>query len=411
VESITLIEHETIPIVPERSHGQKLLSTEHAFALQKIERQLPPKVFSWGHHTVKFANYCGVISIGNLSLEILPKIYGKEIEPGACRNALVKMLVKARRLKTRRGGAANIELQRHALLDVFILHFCDLLHAELMQGMIRNYVVRNENINVLRGRLRVDQQFKYNLAHKERLFCQYDELSNDNSHNQVIKYVLQLMIKISNGVMARKQLSELLMRFDAIRDVKADLQMIDSLTFNRSTCRYEPIFQQCRWFMEGLHPDVLVGKNSCISLLFDMNKLFESYVASLFRKLAWAEGQRMREQGPQKYMLRRNDQNEQVFLMKPDMVFLDIENYILSIADAKWKLLDEREKKLGISQSDLYQMAAYAIRYKVDRLMLVYPKQQWLQNPIELELQGTKARLKVIPIDVTSSDKLKIMPF
>lgn len=405
MEAISVIEHESLPIVQKRLQDQKALSPEHVTALGKLERQLPPGAFSWGYRSVKFAHYCGVISLGNLSLEILPKIYGKETEPGDCRKALIKMLLKAKRLKVQRGGTANIALQKHVLLDVFILNFCDQLHAELMQGMIRCYVERNANLNVIRGRLRIEQQFKHNLAHKERLYCQYDELSTDNSHNQIIKYVLKLLLKVSTGVMARKQLSELLMRFDSIGDVAANLQMINNLSFDRSTCRYESVFKQCRWFMQGLHPDVLVGRDSCITLLFDMNRLFESYVANVLRKLAWADGKRMREQGPQKYMVRREDRDEQLFLMKPDIVFLDSKNRISSIADAKWKILDDREKKLGISQADLYQMAGYAMRYGTKQLALIYPKQKQLQNSIELQLQGSKVRVKIIPIDVTDSKK------
>lgn len=405
MEAISVIEHESLPIVQKRLQDQKALSPEHVTALGKLERQLPPGAFSWGYRSVKFAHYCGVISLGNLSLEILPKIYGKETEPGDCRKALIKMLLKAKRLKVQRGGTANIALQKHVLLDVFILNFCDQLHAELMQGMIRCYVERNANLNVIRGRLRIEQQFKHNLAHKERLYCQYDELSADNPHNQIIKYVLKLLLKVSTGVMARKQLSELLMRFDSIGDVAANLQMINNLSFDRSTCRYESIFKQCRWFMQGLHPDVLVGRDSCITLLFDMNRLFESYVTNVLRKLAWIDGKRMREQGPQKYMVRREDRDEQLFLMKPDIVFLDSKNRILSIADAKWKILDDREKKLGISQADLYQMTGYAMRYGTKQLALIYPKQKQLQNSIELQLQGSKVRVKIIPIDVTDSKK------
>ncbi|MDD4274630.1 MAG: hypothetical protein PHG14_13020 [Desulfobacter postgatei] len=408
MEVITLIEHESLPIVAQRSYGQKAITGEQAKALEKIERQLPPQAYSWGHRSIKFAQYCGVISLGPLSVEILPKIYGRETEPGACRKALIKMLIRARQLKAQRGGTANIALQKHALLDVFILNFCDQLHAELMQGMIRSYTERNENISVLRGRLRIEQQFKYNLSHKEKLYCRYDELSCDNPHNQVIKYVLRIMRNLPTGIMASKQLTELLMRFDAVSDVKADLQIIDSLSFNRATFRYEQIIMQCRWFIQGLHPDVLIGDNACLSLLFDMNKLFESYVANIFRKLAWTQGLRLREQGPQKYMVCRVDSNEQLFLMKPDMVFLDNSNHFESIADAKWKLLDDREKKMGISQADLYQMAGYATRYKVTRLALIYPKQQWLQKPVVLQLQGSLSTLQIIPVDVTGEEKQEI---
>lgn len=387
----------------ERGRGQKALSSKHAFALARLEKYLPAQTFSWAHNSVKFSQYCGVISLGNISLEILPKIYGKEREPGACRKALIKMLIKAKKLKVQTGGSANIALQKYSLLDVFIIHFCNQLRAELMQGMIRLYVEKNENLMVLRGRIRMEKQFKYNLAHEERLFCQYDELSDDNLHNQTIKYVLKILMKFAKGIDAKKQVTELLMRFDKISDIEVDLHILDNLKFDRTTCRYEPIFKQCRWFLEGLHPDVLVGKNPCITLLFDMNRLFESYVANIFRKQAWANGIRMQEQKPQKYMIRREDNENQIFLMKPDMTFHDSDKKIIAIADAKWKLLDTRDKKLGISQADLYQMSAYATRYGVNNLALVYPKQQWLQDIIELQIQNTLANIKVIPIDVISN--------
>ena len=96
--------------------------------------------------------------------------------------------------------------------------------------------------------------------------------------------------------------------------------------------------------------------------------------------------------------------------MKPDMVFLDDDNQLIGIADAKWKILDDREKKLGISQSDLYQMAGYSCRYGVDRLALIYPRQQWLQDSIDFRLQGTSSTLRVIPIDVTSSHESFDLP-
>lgn len=403
MEVLTFTEHETVPIVPSRQPGQKALSKKHAEALSKLERSLPAKTWSWGHQTIKLGHYCGVISLGNLSIEILPKIYGIETDPGSSRHALVRMLTKARRLRLQRAGSARIALQKHSLLDVFVLSFCEQLHAQMMQGMIRKYIERSENLMVLRGRLRVEQQFRHNLAHRERLFCQYDELSEDNLHNQVIKYVLRLLSKAALGVAARKQVNELQMHFDPISDIAVDMTTLEQLAFDRSTARYEPVFEQCRWFLAGFHPDVLTGNASCISLLFDMNKLFESFVASELRKSAWGRGLRLREQGPQKYMARRQDTDGQVFLMKPDISLLDDQNKVVMIADAKWKVLDESEKKLGVSQADLYQMESYATRYQVKELALIYPMQQKLTKSVQLYLQGSGAMLTLVPYDVISN--------
>lgn len=403
MEVLTLIEHEVVPVVVDRARGQKAIGPEHASALSRLQSKLPAKAFVWGHQTIKIGHYCGVITLGNLSIEILPKIYGKELDPGSSRQALVRMLIKSRRMKLQRSGTAEIALQRHNLLDVFVLHFCEQLHAQLMQGMIREYIQREENLNVLRGRLRVEQQLKRNLAHRERLYCQYDELSADNLPNQILKYTLTILARTSLGSAAQKAVVELLMRFDPISDTAIDVSALDCFSLDRSTNRYEPIFEQCRWFLEGLHPDILAGKSTCLSLMFDMNRLFESYVAVQLRKVAWREGLRLREQGPQKYLARREDTDQQVFLMKPDISLIDQSNQVIVIADAKWKILDESEKKLGISQADLYQMESYAARYRINDLILVYPKQSKLTRSVTLLLDGSGSRLVIYPLDVSSS--------
>ncbi len=401
MEVLTILEHESIPVRASRQIGQRVLSQIHANALSKLEQKLPSKTWSWGHQSIKFGHYCGVISLGNLLIEILPKIYGIETDPGSSRQALVRMLAKARHLKLQKVGAAQIALQKHSLLDIFIISFCEQLHTQMMQGVIRQYIERCENLNVLRGRLRIELQFKHNLAHRERLFCQYDELSEDIPHNQVIKYVLRLLSKSALGVSASKQVNELRMHFDSISDITVDLSTIEQLSFDRSTARYKPVFEQCRWFVEGFNPDIMTGNASCISLLFNMNQLFESYVASELRKSAWSRGLKLREQGPQKYMARRLDTDAQVFLMKPDISLLDNQNRIVLIADAKWKILDESEKKLGVSQADLYQMESYGVRYQVKELALIYPMQQKLTNPVQIDFQSSGAKVTLFPYDIT----------
>lgn len=61
------------------------------------------------------------------------------------------------------------------------------------------------------------------------------------------------------------------------------------------------------------------------------------------------------------------------FNLKPDL-WLKTNNRSL-IADTKYKIIysDEKDPKKGISQNDLYQMLAYAVRFKVDEIILFYP--------------------------------------
>jgi 5-methylcytosine-specific restriction enzyme subunit McrC len=403
-EIISCLEHEALPVVQHRIAGQKALSHRHVELLAKLEKILPASTFSRGHNTIKWTQYCGVIQLDDLTLEILPKVYGRESDPGACRQALVKMLEKARLLQSRRIGQAVIHVQRHTLLDVFILQFCDELQQQLVQGKIREYVSREENLPVVRGRLLVSQQFKYNLAHKERLYCRYDELSEDILLNRIIRYTLKLLLPMSRSGIARKAVTEQLMAFDAVEDEVISLDAFNRLNQNRHTTRYENIVAQCRMFIAGLSPDVLAGKSQACSLLFDMNKLFESWVAAMLRKPAWEQGLKLREQGPRKYLAYREDLGRDVFQMKPDIALLNHANEVVFIADAKWKLLSAEEAKLGIAQADLYQLQAYASRYEVRKLALYYPAQKGFTENYRLKTQGVAAcEIVIQPVDVLSA--------
>jgi len=401
MEILSLIEHERIPIRPFRREGEHVLTEAHAGVLALLESRLPKQMFFWGHHAITFSQYCGVVSLGDLCIEILPKIHGREESPGACRAALIHLLKRAGRLKATPVGVGTMGRQTEVLLDVFLIYFCNLLQAQLMQGMLRGYVEKEENRHVLRGRIKLEMQFKHNLAHEERLYCRYDEMSIDTPHNQVIKSVLCQMRKFASGATARKRIAGLIMRFADIKDIPANLAFFDGLVFDRTTCRYKKVFTLCRLLLQGLHPDVVAGDSPCLALVFDMNRLFEAYVAAIMGRHARKRGLRMQEQGPSKYMATRMDTGGSLFRMKPDMAFLD-ENTPIALADAKWKLLDENGKRLGITQGDLYQMSAYAARYGIDKLALIYPRQSKLTSPVEFRLQGdTRSTIHIIPIDVT----------
>ncbi|EDA0371285.1 restriction endonuclease [Campylobacter jejuni] len=113
-------------------------------------------------------------------------------------------------------------------------------------------------------------------------------------------------------------------------------------------------------------------------MLFPMEKIFEDYVAYMLKKVNPTQDIKVQNNG--KYLISKND--EKCFMLKPDLY---IENKM--ILDTKWKIPNdsEDEKKQGIEQSDLYQMFAYACKFKIYDIKLVYPlceKTQDLQRKI-----------------------------
>lgn len=402
---ISLVEHESIPIVSSRDTGQKALANRHIELLTNLEKVLPAGAFQRGHQSIKWKQFCGVVQLQDVTLEILPKIYGKESDPGSSRQALIRMLQKARLLPNHKIGQANINVQKHTLLDVFIFHFCDELQQQLIQGKVREYVSHESNLPVIRGRLLLDEQVKVNLVNKERLYCRFDELSEDVLLNKILRFTLKLILPLCRSNLARQRVSDLFMAFDKISDEAINVDSFQQLNLNRNNMRYSSLIEQCKLFVQGLNPDVLAGGAKAYSLLFDMNRLFEAWVASTIRKPPNAQGLRLKEQGPRKYLAYPTDADRSVFQMKPDLALLNGDDEVVLIGDAKWKLLSKDEIKLGISQPDLYQLIAYANRYDVKNLILYFPAQQGLQQLHQLEVHGVhQCKVRVICVDIWEDD-------
>ena len=152
-----------------------------------------------------------------------------------------------------------------------------------------------------------------------------------------------------------------------------------------------------------------------LALLFPMETIFESYVASVLRKrLKWYS---VSAQDSWKYLVDDHWWKPK-FKLRPDLVITNKINNNLIIADTKRKKIDSSMswKNYQIDQHDMYQLFAYAKKYKSNELYLIYPYTSRFSsheniNPFVYEIdedpEGNNIvpiRLKVVPykIDVTS---------
>ncbi|MBL7472223.1 hypothetical protein IS446_05405 [Robertkochia sp. 1368] len=88
------------------------------------------------------------------------------------------------------------------------------------------------------------------------------------------------------------------------------------------------------------------------------------------------------------------------FNLKPDLWLKT--NHKSLIADTKYKIVysDDKDPKKGISQNDLYQMLAYAVRFEVDEIILFYPNtiKQDREEETELTIKDALAGGKTVAI-------------
>lgn len=140
---------------------------------------------------------------------------------------------------------------------------------------------------------------------------------------------------------------------------------------------YRPLLNMARMFMAESSARMSAGKTESFAYVFDMNDLFEEFVAEFVRRelreLWLNKGWHMRPQSATRSLL-RDRSAARLFSLRPDLRFENVLGEAELIVDTKYKLLDPATAKSGVSEADAYQMFAYARRYQCDRVVLLYPQ-------------------------------------
>lgn len=112
-------------------------------------------------------------------------------------------------------------------------------------------------------------------------------------------------------------------------------------------------------------------------LLIDVAELWELFVLNCIRRIAPSSAQVEHGTHAQHndFFLRSIDGEHELGRLKPDILVRD-DGKAVAVIDAKYKLLaNTRERPSGVDPADLYQIVAYAMRFKpTNRAALVYPE-------------------------------------
>ncbi|MDF1878814.1 McrC family protein [Sulfurimonas sp. SAG-AH-194-C20] len=308
-------------------------------------------------------NYVGLIQTNDgTTIEILPKVKNINSDEES-KKILIKMLCTLKKSPFKHFNKVNLKSSKMPLLEIFISMFLEELAKLIQKGIKSDYILKEENLHFLKGKLKISEQIKQNSIHKERFFVEYEEFSSDRAENRLIKSTLEYLYKKSKYNKNQQKIREFLFVFDEVslsKDIKTDFSKIKC---DRQMKDYEDILLWAKTFLLENSFSPYSGESIAFALLFDMNLLFESYVGAYLKK----KGFDVKVQDKGKYLV----QVPSKYSLRPDFVLnKDTENEI--IADTKYKNISKQQ---DISQADMYQLYAYGTKYKMSKqLYLIYPK-------------------------------------
>jgi 5-methylcytosine-specific restriction enzyme subunit McrC len=162
---------------------------------------------------------------------------------------------------------------------------------------------------------------------------------------------------------------------DGVTDAEVQDADFARIALNRQNERFEDSLRFCRLLLAGRTPTVQAGGNRTFSLLFDMNKVFERFVAAfLLRYVApKIEGTHVLPQAGHHKRHLMESNGTRVLRLEPD-VLVEGPGDLRLVMDTKWKLLSPgNHGRGGVSEADLYQLYAYTRRYGCTHSVLLYP--------------------------------------
>jgi 5-methylcytosine-specific restriction enzyme subunit McrC len=348
---------------------QKLRIGEHGFNKSHLDTMLKfnekhgNKYFTPIYNGIQFISYVGVIKIGSLTLEILPKAdkqqNDSQNEKKTWQGVLLEMLKVCKKIQVHSVSETNLKKRYNSILEAYFDLYLTEVEQLLRLGLIKQYRKKQSNQLALKGKLLFAQNIHKNTVHKERFYCEHQVYDKNHLIHQVLLEGLKVLDSLTNS-QTTNRIKTLLFQFDAVFPIKITENHFNKIKLDRKSQPYEQALNIAKMLILNYSPNLSSGQDNMLTLLFDMNKLWEEYIYRVLNKYKKED-----------YTV--SFQNSDTFWeskkIRPDIVITNSSKEVF-IIDTKWKVVSSNDP----SDNDLKQMFTYNLHWKSKRSMLLYPK-------------------------------------
>lgn len=349
------------------------------------------------NNKIKQKNYVGVINFEGKTFNLLPKIfYDKNNNSELSKNEHKKInlnilwwLTYTTKIKFPKNLTSLDKLEKHSFLEVMIWLFATYTKETLNNNLYQNYIDVEDETTFVKGQFMFNEYINQHLARArwDKVYCRYDSFEFDNYFNRIIKYVSNQLLNFTNNAETKRYLQDIVFILSEVSDERFTIEDCRKVKLNHFQNEFETILEYCKLFLANSITLNYHNNLNVFAFLIPMEKLFEEFVFGFIEKELKEE---LTVERKEKYLVEKEK-----YKLKPDLkITYNGKEYL---ADTKYKIIHENDKKLN--QNDLYQMVAYAIRYKCKDIMLFYPKYYEKLDMSKLEI-----------VDMFSGTKINIHP-
>jgi 5-methylcytosine-specific restriction enzyme subunit McrC len=264
---------------------------------------------------------------------------------------------------------------KHLLTRILIVKLLSLIK----RGYYREYKGNQEVTSTLRGKILFKESINTFSFMQGKLHCEFEEMSHDILHNQIIKSTLYMLLqspKLENEV--KEEVLSVSHYFNEISGVKLNHNAFKKVRLHRSNQHYRFVLDICRYLYESL----LINEENTDEKFADfernpkaMARLFEEFVRNFYKN----ETPEFRVYRENIYWEAEGEDLSYLPLMQTDISIESKSRKI--IMDTKYyeQALNQYKGSQKLISGNLYQLFAYLSNHKKARGkesvgILLYPK-------------------------------------
>lgn len=158
---------------------------------------------------------------------------------------------------------------------------------QLKQGLYREYLNNKENMAVMRGKIDMSGTIKNKIARQQILSCDYDDLSENNILNQILKTTVMILLCHSKvDAEYKNALKKEMLFFSNVDTIKLASIRWSSIRFQRNNQTYRMLISICQLILEGMLLTTEQGEYKLASFLDEqrMCRLYEKFILEYYSK-------------------------------------------------------------------------------------------------------------------------------
>ncbi len=280
--------------------------------------------------------------------------------------------------------------------------------VQLKQGLYREYKNRQEELPGMRGKINIQETIKNRMTHRRVLTCDFDELSENNLLNQILKTTVILLLKNGNVTATYKNdLKKKMLFFSNVDILEPASIKWTAIRFQRNNQTYRMLIGICQLVMEGMLITTDSGDYHFSSFLDEqrMCRLYEKFLLEYYSR----HFPSLSVKASQIPWSLDNDIHAMLPTMQTD-IHLQKGNTVL-IIDAKYysHTTQVQYNKHTIHSNNLYQIFTYVKNrdyhfgekeHKVSGMLLYAKTEEEIQPDNVYQMHGNQISVKTLDLNL-----------